>query len=428
MTSDTILIKGGKLIDPAQKISGKRDILIAGGSIKSIGKDIPAGKARVIDASDMLVMPGLIDMHTHLREPGEEEAETILSGCEAAARGGFTAVCAMPNTTPATDDAGRVRYIIERAEDAKARVYPVGAITRGREGKELVEMREMVDAGAVGFSDDGCSVRNTAVMLNAMRYANMIGKPVIAHEEDPDLDAGGQMNEGVMSAELGLKGMPGIAEDTLVMRDIAIAEYTKTATHITHISTKETVEIIRAAKARGVRVTCDVTPHHLSLTEELVATFDTRYKMNPPLRTAEDIAAVIEGLADGAIDAIATDHAPHYIEKKELEFIYAAFGVTGLETALGVAQSALVDTKKLGWSDIVRLMSQTPAQILGVHGGTLQEGAPADVTVYDPKSPWTVDPQNMKSKSENTAFFGRTMPGRVYATVVGGTVHINDME
>ncbi|MFC1552099.1 dihydroorotase [Candidatus Latescibacterota bacterium] len=423
-----IAIKGGTVIDPSQKINGKRDILISGGVIKTVAKDIDAAKTDVIDASGKLVMPGLIDMHVHLREPGGEEAETIMSGCEAAARGGFTAICAMPNTSPPTDDAGRIRYIIEKAENAKARVYPVGAITRGREGSELVEMREMVDAGAVGFSDDGCSVANAAVMLNAMRYADMIGKPVIAHEEDPDLDYRGQMNEGVLSAELGLKGMPGIAEDTFVMRDIAIAEYTRTAIHITHISTKETVQIIRAAKARGVRVTCDVTPHHFALTEELVATFDTRYKMNPPLRAASDVAAIIEGLSDGTIDVIATDHAPHYIEKKELEFIYAAFGVTGLETALGVAQFELVDTKKLSWSDIVRTMSQTPAKILGVDGGTLKEGAAADVTVYDPKSPWTVDSKKMKSKSTNTAFFGRTLPGQVTATVVGGMVYINDME
>jgi dihydroorotase len=423
-----IAIIGGTVIDPSQKIKGKRDILISGGVIKAVAKDIDAGKTEMIDASGKLVMPGLIDMHVHLREPGGEEAETIMSGCEAAARGGFTAVCAMPNTSPATDDAGRVRYIIEKSEYAKARVYPVGAITRGREGNELVEMREMVDAGAVGFSDDGCSVANAAVMLNAMRYADMIGKPVIAHEEDPDLDSRGQMNEGTLSAELGLKGMPGIAEDTIVMRDIAIAEYTGTAIHITHISTKETVQIIRDAKARGVKVTCDVTPHHYALTEELVATFDTRYKMNPPLRAASDVAAIIEGLADGTIDAIATDHAPHYIEKKELEFIYAAFGVTGLETALGVAQLELVDTKKLSWSDVVRTMSQTPAKIMGVDGGTLKEGAAADVTVYDPKSPWTVDPKKMKSKSTNTAFFGRTLPGQVSATVVGGMVYINDME
>ncbi|MFC1538309.1 dihydroorotase [Candidatus Latescibacterota bacterium] len=376
----------------------------------------------------MIVMPGLIDMHTHLREPGEEEAETIMSGCEAAARGGFTAVCAMPNTQPATDDAGRVKYILEKAEGAKARVYPIGAITRGREGKEIVEMREMVQTGAVGFSDDGISVANTSVMLNAMRYADMIGKPIIAHEEDANLNARGQMNEGILSAELGLKGMPGIAEDTYVMRDIAIAEYTGTGIHITHISTKETVQIIREAKSRGVKVTCDVTPHHFALTDDLVATFDTRYKMNPPLRTASDVDAIIEGLADGTIDAIATDHAPHYIEKKELEFIYAAFGVTGLETALGIAQLVLIDKKRMTWSDIVRTMSQAPARILGIVGGTLKEGSVADVTIYNPKAPWTVDPHKMKSKSSNTAFFGRTLPGQVAATIVGGIVHKNDME
>ena len=425
MNMKDLLIKGGKVIDPTQGIESIQDILISRGRIKALGENIKAGKTEVFDASGMLVMPGLIDMHAHLREPGFEEAETIMTGCEAAARGGFTAVCAMPNTEPPTDDSGRVKYILERANDAKVRVYPIGAITRGRNGKELVEMQEMVQAGAVGFSDDGVSVADAAVMLNALRYAGMVGKPIIAHEEDANLDRGGHMNEGALSAELGLAGMPGIAEETLVQRDIAIAEYTGTGIHITHISTLGTVSIIREAKKRGVKVTCDVTPHHLALTEDLVSTFDTRYKMNPPLRSKDDVEAVRTGLVDGTIDAIATDHAPHYIELKELEFIYAAFGVTGLETALGVVHRQLVESGLLTWSDVVIKMSHAPAWILGVEGGTLKAGAIGDVTIYNPDAPWKVDPHNMKSKSSNTAFFGREMPGQAAATVVGGVLYMN---
>ena len=321
MNSNSLMIYGGRVIDPSQNLDDSRDILISNGKIAEIGTNIKANDCERFNASGMIVMPGLIDMHVHLREPGNEEAETIRSGCEAAAAGGFTAVCAMPNTNPPTDDAGRVRYIIERAQNTRARVYPVGAITRGRHGKELVEMQEMIETGAVAFSDDGCSVSNASVMMNALRYAHMFGKPIIAHEEDANLDENGHMNESALSAELGLKGMPSVAEETLVMRDIALAGYTGTALHVTHISTRGTVDIIRKAKARGVKVTCDVTPHHIALTEEVVATFDTRYKMNPPLRAKRDVEAIREGLADGTIDVIATDHAPHYIEQKELEFI-----------------------------------------------------------------------------------------------------------
>lgn len=261
-----------------------------------------------------------------------------------------------------------------------------------------------------------------------MRYAHMIGKSVIAHEEDAALDEDGQMNDGALSAELGLKGMPSIAEETVVMRDIAIAEYTGTLIHITHISTRGTVEIIRKAKSRGVKVTCDVTPHHLALTEDVVSTFDTRYKMNPPLRSKNDVDALIEGLADGTIDVIATDHAPHYIEQKELEFIYAAFGVTGLETALGIVQSRLVDSGVISWGDVVTKMSHAPSVILGVEGGTLKKGTAGDVTIYDPASSWKVDPHNMKSKSANTPFFGWEFPGQTAATVVGGVLYRNDIE
>jgi len=426
MKDKGLLIRNGTAIDPSQGLHEVRDVLIREGRIAGIGKGLKADGAEVLDASGMLVMPGLIDLHVHLREPGDEESETIRTGCEAAARGGFTAICAMPNTDPPTDDAGRIRYILERAEGAPARVYPIGAITRGRAGRELVEMADMARTGAAGFSDDGCSVADARVMLNALRYAGMLGRPVIGHEEDAFIDAGGQMNESALSTELGLRGMPAIAEETMVLRDIAIAEYTRTRLHITHISSRGTVAIIREAKARGVKVTCDVTPHHLALTEDAVATYDTRFKMNPPLRTREDREALRTGLADGTIDVIATDHAPHYIEQKECEFIYAAFGVTGLETALGVVHRELVSPGLLTWDDVVEKLSCAPARILGVEGGTLAEGAPGDVTIYDPGAAWTVDPARMASKSSNTPFFDWKLPGSVAATVVGGKVWKND--
>ena len=422
MNSPDLLIRGGTVIDPAQGLNGIRDILIRDGLVAEIGSELPSDSAEVFDAGGLLVFPGLIDMHVHLREPGAEEAETINSGCRAAAKGGFTAVCAMPNTTPATDDAGRVKYILDRAANAMARVYPIGAITRGREGTQLVEMSEMAATGAVGFSDDGCSVADSRVMKNALRYAGMVGRLVLCHEEDSSLAKGGHMNESALSAELGLAGIPSAAEELMVLRDIALAEYTGTRVHITHISTRGTVSIIREAKARGVKVTCDVTPHHLALTEDALTGYDTRFKMNPPLRTREDVEAVHRGLADGTIDAIATDHAPHYIEKKELEFIYAAFGVTGLETALGVVHRELVATGTLTWDEAIRKLSAEPAQLLGIPGGTIQEGSVADVTIYDPESPWTVEPRAMVSKSKNTCFFGWELPGQVIATILGGTL------
>jgi dihydroorotase len=329
----------------------------------------------------------------------------------------------MANTNPPTDDAGRVKYILDRAAGLPTRVYPIGAITRGREGKELVEMADMAQAGAAGFSDDGCSVADARVMMNALRYAAMVGKPILAHEEDASLDAGGQMNDSAFAAELGLRGMPAIAEEIMILRDIALAEYTNTKIHVTHISTRGTVAIIREAKERGVKVTCDVTPHHIALTEDLLATYDTRYKMNPPLRTGADLEAIRRGLADGTIDAIVTDHAPHYIEKKETEFIFASFGVIGLETALGVVHRELVKPGILTWSDVVSKLSTEPARILGAPGGTLQTGAVADITIYNPDMPWTVDPVQMESKSANTAFPGWELPGRTIATVLGGRLH-----
>lgn len=426
MSDKQLLIKGGTVVDPSQKLDAKRDILIRDGIVASIDKTIPTRGTEVFDAAGMLVMPGLIDMHTHLREPGFEDAETIASGCAAAAAGGFTAVCPMPNTNPPTDDAGCVRYIQKLAAAVPVRVYPVGAITRERKGELIVEMARMAEAGAVAFSDDGVSVYDALVMFNALRYAAMVGKPIILHEEEPSLARNGQMNDGALSTELGLRGIPSITEEIMVARDISLAEYTRTPIHVTHISTKGTVALIRAAKARGVKVTCDVTPHHLTLTEELVASYDTRYKMNPPLRRKEDVEALREALRDGTIDAIATDHAPHSLEFKEREFIYAPFGVTGLETALAVMHRELVATGVLGWTDVVTKLSAAPAAILGVPGGNLAEGTPADITVYDPGACWKVEPEKMKSRSVNTPYIGWELPGRTAAVVVDGILHRQD--
>lgn len=425
MTSRDIIIKGGRVIDPAHDHDGAADIRISGGTVAEVGTDLDTDGGQVVDAAGKLVMPGLIDMHVHLREPGFEESETIMTGCDAAAAGGFTAVCCMPNTNPAIDDAAHVQFIRNRAEGARARVYPIGAITRGRKGAEITEMADMARAGAVAFSDDGSGIESSRIMLNALRYAAMVGRPLLLHEEDEAFSPNAHMNESALSARLGLGGLPRVAEEIPTMRDIALAEYVGAPIHITHISTRVSVELVRAAKARGQKVTCDVTPHHLTLTEELVATFDTRYKMKPPLRTADDIAALVEGLKDGTIDAIATDHAPHAPEIKDVEFTEAANGVTGLETALGVMHREFVAKDVLSWTDVIRLMSMNPAAILGVDGGGITPGSPADITIYDPANPWVVDPAAMKSKSGNSAYFDWELPGTVVMTMVGGVVYEN---
>ena len=427
MTSHDIIIKGGRVIDPAHELDGSADIRISNGKIAEVGEGLDTDGSQVIDATGKLVMPGLIDMHVHLREPGFEESETIKTGCEAAAAGGFTAVCCMPNTDPAIDDASRVQYILNRAEGARARVFPVGAVTRGRKGAEITEMADMARAGAVAFSDDGSGIGNSRIMLNALRYASMVGRPLLLHEEDEAFSPNAHMNESALSAQLGLGGLPRVAEEIPTMRDIAIAEYVDAPVHITHISTRGSVELIRTAKSRGIKITCDVTPHHLTLTEKLVATYDTRYKMKPPLRTDDDIEALIAGLKDGTIDAIATDHAPHAPEIKEVEFTEAANGVTGLETALGVIHRELVEKGLLSWGDVVRLMSTNPATILGIDGGSITAGMAADLTVYDPVRPWAVDPAAMKSKSGNTPYFDWELPGTVVMTIVGGVVNENDL-
>jgi dihydroorotase len=416
-----LLIKGGRVVDPAQATDRVADLLIEDGLIASMEDGLPEDGAAVFDASGLVVAPGFIDLHAHLREPGEEYKETVRSGAEAAAAGGFTAVCAMPNTKPVNDNASVTRYIIDKAREAAfARVYPIGAITRGSEGQELAEMAEMKEAGAVAVSDDGRPVMNSQVMRHAMEYARDHGLVVVDHCQDTHLSAGGVMHEGRYSSLLGLKGMSRAAEESHVARDIMLAELTGARLHVAHISTAASVEMVRQARRRGIRVTCEVTPHHLALTDAAVTDFDTNTKMNPPLRSDEDRAALVEGARDGTIDAIATDHAPHHVDEKMLEYDRAPFGVVGLETALGVALTTLHHECGIPLPRVVEMLTIGPARAFSLKGGTLGAGEPADVVIFDPARQWRVDPQCFKSRSRNTPFAGWAVRGAVVATFVAG--------
>lgn len=416
-----LIIKGGTVVDPVEGKLFQADVTVIGERIAAVGTRVQAERnATVIDARGCLLFPGLVDMHVHLREPGFEYKETIATGTAAAVRGGFTAVCAMPNTRPVADNAAVVSFVRERGKAAgHARVYPIGALTKGSEGKELAPLGEMRLAGAVAFSDDGHWVKNGHLMRRAMEYAAMLGAPVISHCEDPDLSAGGVMHEGVTSCLLGLRGMPAAAEEVAVARDIILAELTGCHLHIAHVSTAGAVRLIREAKARGVKVTAEVTPHHFTLTEEAVKGYNTNAKVNPPLRTAADVAALKEGLADGTIDVIATDHAPHTQEEKEVEFDVAPFGMVGLETAVGLAM-ALVREGVLTVPQLAAKMSLNPARILGLEVGLLREGAPADITLVDPELEETVEPESFASRSRNTPFAGWRLKGLPVGVVVGG--------
>ncbi|WP_443082246.1 dihydroorotase [Thermodesulfitimonas autotrophica] len=415
-----LIIKGGTVVDPVTGKLFQADVTVVGDRIAHIGKAPPDKDATVVDARGCLVLPGLIDMHVHLREPGYEHKETIASGAAAALRGGFAAVCAMPNTRPVCDSAAVVGFVLERGKAAgRARVYPIGALTRGSEGKELAPLGEMRAAGAVAFSDDGRWVKNGHLMRRAMEYAAMLGAPVISHCEDPDLSAGGVMHEGVTASMLGLRGIPAAAEEVAVARDIILAALTGCHLHIAHVSTAGAVRLIREAKARGVKVTAEVTPHHFTLTEEAVKGYNTNAKVNPPLRTPADVAALKEGLADGTIDVIATDHAPHAREEKEVEFDAAPFGMVGLETAVGLTM-ALVREGVLTLPQLAAKLTTNPARILGFEGGLLREGAPADITLIDPELEETVEPECFASKSGNTPFAGWRLKGLPVGVVVGG--------
>jgi dihydroorotase len=418
---ESILISNGRVIDPVRRIDETRNLWITDGTIAGMGKDIPPGTvfAREIDARGQWVTPGLVDMHVHLREPGREDKETIFSGTCAAAAGGFTAVACMPNTNPVLDEESKIRYVIQRGEKCPCRIYPIGAITKNLDGEELAPFGEMVRAGARGVSDDGKAVRKSNIMRNALNYSKAFSLPIMCHSEDSDL-GGGHMNEGVVSARIGVVGIPPVSEALGVMRDVLLAEYTGATIHICHISTAASVRIIREAKKRGVSVTCETCPHYFTLTEEALLDYDTNKKMNPPLRTAADRDAIIEGLADGTIDAIASDHAPHVPEEKVVEFDAANFGVIGLETSLGVALTYLVAKDVLMPSDLVEKMSVHPNRVLKTAGGTLAAGTPADVTVIDPRPAWKVNPEMFFSKARNTAFAGFELRGYATHTIVDG--------
>lgn len=422
-----LLIKNGTVIDPYAGKVTEKDILLAGGKIVKTGAHLSAGGATVLDAGGKLVTPGLIDLHVHLREPGFEAKETIFSGTCAAARGGFTTVACMPNTNPVTDNAAVVAYIINTARaQGVVNVYPIGAITRGSKGESLAEMGDMKEAGAAAFSDDGIPVMNAGLMRRAMQYARMLGRTIISHCEDKHLSAGGAMHEGYMSTVLGLKGIPASAEEVMVARDILLAEETGCRLHIAHVSTAKSVRLVREAKARGVSVTAEAAPHHFSLTDAAVAGYDTATKVNPPLRTAADVAALKEGLADGTIDIIATDHAPHTIEEKDVEYELAPCGMVGLETAVGLIWTELVATGVLSPLEAITKLTINPAQVLGLSKGTLESGADADLTIIDPALVWTVDPAQFASKGRNSPFAGRRLTGKPYMTIVGGRVVMHE--
>lgn len=417
-----ILIKGGHVIDPG-RFNGVADLLILNGKISAIGRTltVPA-ETTIIQAAGQLVVPGFVDLHVHFREPGFEYKETIESGTAAAVAGGFTTVCAMPNTNPVNDNQSITEFMIDRARAAgNAHLYPIGAITKGSEGKELAEIGDLRRAGCVAISDDGKPVMNSLVMRRAMEYARAFDVPVVDHCEDLHLSEGGCMNEGLLSTELGLPGIPSAAEDVMVARNVSLAELTGARLHLAHISTAGSVRMVRDAKSRGLKVTAEACPHHFTLTEELTRGYNTHAKMNPPLRTWQDVQAIKEGLRDGTIDVIATDHAPHATQEKQQEFTEAPFGIVGLETALPLTL-ALVEEGVLTIETVVEKLATAPAKAFSLDAGTLAVGAPADVTILDPQAPWEVDPSRFRSKSRNTPFAGWKVKGRVTTTLVSGRV------
>jgi len=424
-----ILLTGARIIDPFQNMDANMDILLENGKIAKIGADIAKSskvkdseKNKIIELAGMIVVPGLIDMHTHLREPGLEYKETIASGSAAAVAGGFTSIACMPNTSPINDNRSVTEFIKRKAvEAALANVYPIGAISNGSSGFQLTEFWDLKEAGIIALSDDGKPVMDAALMRRALEYAYSLGLPVISHCEDTNLSGNGLINEGYYSTILGLPGIPGIAEEAMVARDILIAEFTNTLVHIAHVSTAGSVRLIRDAKKRGLKVTAETAPHYFTLTDEALQGYDTNFKVNPPLRSDVDVAAIKEGLSDGTLDVIACDHAPHGRTDKEVEFEYAANGISGLETSLALSIS-LVQNNVLGWSELISKMSVNPARILNLPKGTLEAGADADITVIDPQLKWTVDVQVFRSRGKNSPFHGRPLQGKAILTIVGGEI------
>ena len=422
-----LLVKGGRLIDPASGRDGAFDVLIEDGRVARVGRDVPVDGAEVFEVpKGALVVPGLIDMHVHLREPGQEHKETIATGTASAVAGGFTAVACMPNTDPINDHAGITQFILKKAAEAGlARVYPIGAVSLGSRGEQLAELGEQRTAGCVAFSDDGRPVATALLMRRALEYAGMLKAVIIDHCEDPSLKGDGVAHEGHRAATLGLRGIPGAAESLMVERDISLAELTGARVHVAHMSARQSLRAVRAGKARGVQVTCEVAPHHFTLTDDALAEpvqYDTNVKMNPPLRESADRDAMLEGLADGTIDAIATDHAPHHADEKMVEFDRAPFGIVGLETAVPIVFDRLIHTGRITLTRMIELLSVNPAQILGVPGGSLAEGQPGDVTVLAPDLRTMVKASALRSRSKNTPYDGWQFRGGVAATIVGGRV------
>lgn len=422
---NTLLLRNGRVIDPSQNFDAVADLWLAGGKVLGTGSQARAAD-KTLDCTGLIVSPGLIDMHVHLREPGREEDETIATGSAAAVAGGVTSVACMPNTEPAIDTRMAAEFVVQQAQRAGfCNVFPIGAVTKNREGKELAELGGLVEGGAVAFTDDGSPVYSAEIMRRALEYCKMLNRAVLVHAEILELTQGGVMNEGFVSMQLGLRGMPAVAEDIMIYRDIVLSELTGGKVHILHVSTAGGVDLIRQGIAKGIRVSGEACPHHFLLTDETLRAFDSNFKMSPPLRTQKDVDAILGGLKDGTLSVLATDHAPHAPEKKERELDQAPNGIVGLETFLPLCVTHLIEPGHLSWPQMLAKMTVNPAKVLGIDRGTLQPGKPADVTVIDPKAKWTIDKAAFQTKSRNTPFDGWKVTGRAVATIVGGALKKN---